>query len=122
MAIVIRPLHACSIRPIAGRPSICDRPHPMGSFTRLARMRVMPLPRSLVKSACCVATLIGVGAGCQTKYSHIATYQPSTQPAPSLAVSSIAEPESLADVDALVTPPTGWVADPIKSSEQHKHQ
>jgi len=59
--------------------------------------------------------------GCQTKYSHIAVYHPATQPL-AVAPLQIEEPESVPEVDALVTPPAGWIADPIKSSEQHKHQ
>lgn len=70
----------------------------------------------------CLTILLGVGVGCQSKYSNIATYHPSTQPAQPLADKEIAEPESAPEVDALVTPPSGWAADPIKSSDQHKHQ
>jgi hypothetical protein len=67
----------------------------------------------------CLTLSAAFGIGCQSKYAHIATYQPTTQP---VSDRGIAEPESLADVDAVVTPPSGWTADPIKSSDQHKHQ
>jgi hypothetical protein len=72
-------------------------------------------------SIACLSLLIGGAVGCQSKYSNIATYQPATQPL-IVAPAEIEEPEPFPDVDALVTPPAGWVADPIKSSEQHKHQ
>lgn len=80
----------------------------------------MRLPRPGIP-VLCLTLLIGGAVGCQSKYGNIATYQPATQP---LAVkpAEIEEPEPLPDVDALVTPPAGWAADPIKSSEQHKHQ
>jgi hypothetical protein len=79
---------------------------------------LLPRPRRWVV---CLSLLAPAMVGCQSKYSHIEVYHPTTQPL-SVAPKQIDEPESAPVVDALVTPPAGWVADPIKSSEQHKHQ
>jgi hypothetical protein len=81
----------------------------------------MLLPRLTGNSIVCLTLLLAAGVGCQSKYSHIAAYQPTTQPL-SVTPTEIDKPEPLPEVDALVTPPAGWAADPIKSSEQHKHQ
>jgi hypothetical protein len=58
-------------------------------------------------------------AGCQSKYSNLPTYQPSTQP---LLSTGLMDPEPLEAVDAVVVPPVGWKAEPFKGSERHAHQ
>ena len=66
--------------------------------------------------------LLAAGVGCQSKYAHIPTYHPTTQPLTVVERHELADPEPAPQVDALVTPPDGWNQDPIKSSDQHTHQ
>jgi len=81
----------------------------------------MRLPR-LSSLWLCLPLLLGAGAGCQSKYANIPTYHPTTQPLTVIETAEFADPQSAPEVDALVTPPAGWNPDPIKSSDQHKHQ
>lgn len=77
------------------------------------------LPTRPAIFAVCLTLVAAFGTGCQSKYADIPTYLPSTQP---VSDDGISDPEPLLEVDAMVTPPSGWMPDPIKSSEQHKHQ
>jgi hypothetical protein len=79
---------------------------------------LMPLPRPLIPYLC-LTILLGVGVSCQSKYAHIPTYTPATQP---LSATGLTDPTRSAVVDAVVAPPVGWVADEPKTSDRHAHQ
>jgi hypothetical protein len=78
-----------------------------------------PLPtRAPVNSLWAAAFIVAllVGAGCRKN--RPPTIQ-STEPAPFIGVT---EPAYRDDLQALVTPPSQWQAEPIKASPKHAHQ
>lgn len=79
----------------------------------------MRMSNRLSRVLFCLTLLAGVGAGCQSKYANIPTYQPATQP---LSDNGLTDPAPFTPVDAVVTPPVGWKPDELKSSDQHTHQ
>lgn len=74
-------------------------------------------------SICCyaaLALLAGAMLGCQSKFSNLPAYQRlTTQP---VLASGLEEPKPFAELDALVTPPVGWVADELKHDDRHSHE
>jgi hypothetical protein len=67
----------------------------------------------------CLSLLAVFALGCQSKYSNLPAYQPSTQP---LSANGLTQPQSSTVVDAVVAPPTGWIAEEPKVDEDHSHQ
>ena len=66
----------------------------------------------------CIILLLFV-AGCQSKYSDLPQYHPSTQP---LVTTGLSEPTPFVPSDAIVDPPVGWVADKLKQEDRYSHQ
>jgi hypothetical protein len=74
-----------------------------------------------------IGALISVG-GCQSNAARVAQVKaelPADQFNPAtdtLIFPGLSEPEPMDAVDAVVVPPAGWRAEPLKSSEKHNHQ
>lgn len=68
---------------------------------------------------CQCAILLLFMAGCQSKYSDLPQYHPSTQP---LVTTGLSEPTPFVPSDAIVDPPVGWVPDKLKQDDRYSHQ
>jgi hypothetical protein len=75
-------------------------------------------PRRLTILGCCLTLLTGAAVGCQSKYGSLPTYQAATQP---LSATGLSAAEPMPKVEAIVTPPLGWVTEDPKSDEDHVH-
>ena len=72
-------------------------------------------PKRLSSFACLLALIISTG--CQSyRRPAIPTALPTTYP------TGLSNPTPSEDLQAIVVPPSGWIADPIKSSDRHVHQ
>jgi hypothetical protein len=60
-----------------------------------------------------------LGLACQSKYSNLPAFQPTTQPA--VAVAPIV-PQPSEPLRALVAPPNGWKPNPLEAEKDHAHQ
>jgi hypothetical protein len=69
--------------------------------------------KSLWTTALFFALLVSVG--CQSRFARIQTTPPPVY-------EGISKSEHREDLSAMVTPPVGWVAEPIKESSKHVHQ
>lgn len=84
--------------------------------------------RILMLAVACAASCWAFGGGCQGRSDrplHASAEMPPDRldpglPGPMLGALSAPEPNSA--VEALVTPPVGWRAEPLKASGKHNHQ
>jgi len=74
--------------------------------------------RRFTRVLLCLPLLVGVGAGCQSKYANIPTYQPATQP---LSATGLSAGKPIENVEAVVVPPVGWETEDAKADEDHVH-
>jgi hypothetical protein len=75
-----------------------------------------PVKRLWTAASLFVALVTVLVAGCQSKFAKIQATPPPVYKG------IIALPSHRADLQAMVTPPEGWQAEPLKASSKHTHQ